>query len=71
MYLSLGQAARKQCKDKCPHTRLWNLKAEESINMCSECSLKKRNIILDRHRFFAETQEAFNRAISSGMPVTD
>ena len=40
MYLSLGEAARKQFKDKYPYTRLWDLRTEEPITMCNECFQK-------------------------------
>ena len=37
LYLSLGDAARKQFMDKYPHKALWNLKARELINLWIEC----------------------------------
>ena len=57
LYLSLGDAARKQFVDKHPHVALWNLKALELINLCIECFRKKRNRTLDRHRFFSRLQQ--------------
>ena len=51
-YLSLGQAARKQFKDKYPNTALWELKAHELITLWNDCFQKKKNRTLDRHRFF-------------------
>ena len=58
MYLSLGEAARKQFKDDYPHTRLWNLTIEALITMCNECFLKKkRNRTLYRHDVFARMQQ--------------
>ena len=57
MYLSLGEAARKQFMDKYPHTALWELKAQELITLCNECFRKKRNRTLDRHRFFSRLQQ--------------
>ena len=57
MYLSLGEAARKQFMDKYPNTALWELKAGELINLCNECFRKKRNRTLDRHRFFSRLQQ--------------
>ena len=36
MYLSLGEEARKQFKDKYPHTALWELKAQELITLCND-----------------------------------
>ena len=41
MYLSLGEAARKQFMDKYPHTALWDLKAQKLIALCNECFRKK------------------------------
>ena len=41
MYLSLGEAARKQFMDKYPNIALWELKAGELINLCNECFRKK------------------------------
>ena len=43
--------------DKYPHTALWDLKAQELINLCLECFRKKRNRMLVRHRFFSRHQE--------------
>ena len=57
MYLSLGEAASKQFKDKYPHTALWELKAQELITPCNDCFRKKRNRTLDRHRFFLRLQQ--------------
>ena len=57
LYLSLGEPARKQFMDKYPHTALWDLKAQELINLCIECFRKKRNRTLDRHRFFSRHQQ--------------
>ena len=57
LYLSLGDAARKQFMDKYPHKALWDLKALELINLCVECFRKKRNRTLDRHRFFSRLQQ--------------
>ena len=37
LYLSLGEPARKQSMDKNPHTALWDLKAQELVNLCIEC----------------------------------
>ena len=41
MYLSPDEAARKQFKDKYPHTALWELKAQELITLCDDCFRKK------------------------------
>ena len=57
LYLSLGDAARKQFMDKYPHKALWDLKALELINLCIDCFRKKRNRTLDRHRFFSRLQK--------------
>ena len=57
LYLSLGGAARKQFRDKFPHTTLWDLEAGEMLNLCTECFQKKRNRTLDRHRFFSRYQQ--------------
>ena len=57
MYLSLGEAARKQFKDKYPHPALWELEAQELITMCNDCFHKKGNRTLDRHRFFSRLQK--------------
>ena len=38
MYLALGDAARKQFMDKYPTTALWELRAQQLINLCNECS---------------------------------
>ena len=57
LYLSLGDAARKQFMDKHPHKALWDLKALELINLCIDCFRKKRNRTLDRHRFFSRLQQ--------------
>ena len=57
LYISLGGAARKQFRDKFPHTILWDLKAGETLNLCTECSHKKRNRTLDQHRFFSRYQQ--------------
>ena len=56
-HLSLGGAARKQFRDKIPHTTLWDLKAGEMLYLCTECFQKKRNRTLDRHRFFSRYQQ--------------
>ena len=53
----MGGAARKQFRDKFPHTTLWDLKAGEMLNLCTECFPKKRNRTLDRHRFFSRYQQ--------------
>ena len=53
MYLSLGEAARKQFKDKYPHSALWELKAQELIPLCNDCFRKRTNRTLNRHRFFS------------------
>ena len=57
MYLSLGEAARKQFMDKYSHTALWELKAQELITLRNECFRKKRNRTQDRHRFFTRLQQ--------------
>ena len=57
MYLSLGEAARKQFTDKFPHAILWALEASELIQICNYCCLKKKNRTLDRHQFFARMQQ--------------
>ena len=57
LYLSLGEAARKQFMDNYPHTALWDLKAQELINRCIECFRKQRNRTLDRHRVFSRLQK--------------
>ena len=57
LYLSLGEPARKQFMDKYPHRALWDLKAQELINLCIECFRKKRNRTLDRHRLFSRHQQ--------------
>ena len=57
LYLSLGDAARKQFMDRYPHTALWDSKAQELINLCIECFRKKRNKTLHRHRFFSRLQQ--------------
>ena len=57
LYLSLGGAARKQFRDKLSHTTLWDLKAGEMLNLCTECFQKKINRTLDRHRFFSRYQQ--------------
>ena len=41
MYLSLGEAARKQFMGKYPHTALWEIKAQDLIILCNECFRKK------------------------------
>ena len=46
MYLSLGEAARKQFMDKYPNTALWELKAGDLNNLCNECFRKKNEIVL-------------------------
>ena len=56
-YLLLGEAARKQFKDKYPHTALWVLKAQELITLCNDCFRKKRNRTFDRHRLFSRLQQ--------------
>ena len=38
MHLALGDAARKQFMDKYPTTALWELRAQQLINLCNECS---------------------------------
>ena len=58
LYLSLGDAARKQFIDKYPHKALWDLKALELIKFCIECFPKKRNRTLDNHRFFSRLQQS-------------
>ena len=57
MYLALGEAARKQFKDKYPTAALWELKAQQLINLCNERFRKKRNRTFDRHRFFSRLQQ--------------
>ena len=57
MYLSLGDAASKQFMDKYTTTVLWDLKAQELINLCNECFRKNGNRTLDRHRFFSRLQQ--------------
>ena len=42
MYFSLGEAARKQFKDKYPHTAIWELKAQELITRCNDASRRRR-----------------------------
>ena len=64
MYLSLGEEARKQFKDKYPKTALWELKANPLITLCNECFQKKRNRTLDRHRFFFKITTARRNPIS-------
>ena len=39
--LSLGGAARKQFRDKFPHTTLCDSKAGGMLNLCTECFQKK------------------------------
>ena len=56
LYLSVGDAARKQFKDKNLHKALWDLKDLELINLCIECFRKKGNRTLDSHRFFSRLQ---------------
>ena len=57
LYLSLGETARKQFRDKFPHATLWSLKVSELIKMCNECFWKKRNRTLDRHKFVSRMQQ--------------
>ena len=57
LYLSLGEAARKQFRDKFPLVTLWSLKVSELTKMCNECFWKKRNRTLDRHKFFSRMQQ--------------
>ena len=59
LYLSLGEAARKQFRDKFPHVTLWSFKVNELTKMCNECFWKKRNRTLDWHKFLF--QNATNR----------
>ena len=56
LYLSLGEAARKQFRDNVPHVTLWSLKVSEMTKMCKECFWKK-NRTLDRHKFFSRMQQ--------------
>ena len=53
MYLSLGEAARKQFRDQFPHKTVGikNIKTGELIQMCNDCFLKKR------HQFFSSMQQ--------------
>ena len=57
LYLSLGEAARKQFKDKNPHVTLWSLKVSELTKTCNGCFWKKKNRTLDRHKFFSRMQQ--------------
>ena len=57
LYLSLGGAERKHFREKFPYTTLWDLKAGEMLNLCTECFQKKRNRSLDRHCFFSRYQQ--------------
>ena len=57
IYVALGEAARKQFKDKYPHTALRELKAQELITLCNDWFRKKRNRALDRHQFFSRLQQ--------------
>ena len=57
LYLSLGEAARKQFRDKFPHVTLWSLTVSELTEMCNECFWKKRNRTLDWHKFFSRMQQ--------------
>ena len=41
LYLSLGDAARKQFMDKYPHKALWDLKALDLINLCIDASERR------------------------------
>ena len=52
LYLSLGEAAAKQFRDKFSHVTLWSLKVSELTKMCNECFWKKRNRTLGRHKLF-------------------
>ena len=73
MYLSLGEAARKQFKDDYPHTRLWNLTIEALITMCNECFLEKKNEI-ERYTamtFSPECNNLENRFTNFGTLLTD
>ena len=77
MYLSLGEAARRQIIDSIPHTILWALKASVLIQMCTDCFLKKRNKTLDNHQSFSRMQEPgetlyeFRHALNSLAPKCD
>ena len=56
MYLALGDAARSSSWTN-TEPRPWELRAEQLIALCNECSRKKRNRTLDRHKFFSRLQQ--------------
>ena len=64
MYLSLGEAARKQFMDKYPNTALWELKPGELINLCKECFRKKTK------SYFGSPQILFEIAATRRNTVT-
>ena len=41
LYLSLGEAAAKQLRDKFSHVTLWSLKVSKLTKMCNECFGRK------------------------------
>ena len=75
MYLSLGEAARKQFMDKYPNTALWELKARELIHLCNECFRKKNEIVLwiatDSFRDCSETLSQFWHALNRLAAICD
>ena len=68
MYLSLGEAARKQFKDKYAHTALWELKAQELITLCNDCFRKKGIEPLIAIDFFRDYSNLARPYSKFGMP---
>ena len=66
-YLSLGEAVRKQCKDKYPYTILRNLKVRELLQLTTDCFQIKRNRIIDRRKSFQGCNNQENRYNNSGI----
>ena len=69
MYLSLGEAVRKQ--DKYLHTALWGLKIPELRTLCEDCFRKKRNRTTLLSFFFQDLNIRVKAYRNSGMLCLD
>ena len=66
IYQSLGEAARKQFKDKYPHETRWDLKAGELIGLSTEGFKVERTQTLDRHQFSRDYNSLEYQCTNSG-----
>ena len=57
LYIALGESARKTQLNRKPNMDIKTTKLEDLLKECHEAFQKKRNRLMDRHKFFNRKQK--------------